>query len=531
MIRNSEFFIRIFAMIFPGLTSLFLILRAFIDGNTSDIRYASGVFIVFLLTLLFIRTPPSNNVKFVRKLSDLLCLTIPIILFLPFTVIVLIFGHLDRASFIFHLAFGTTGTPWGMFIPYIVTAFVFWFTIIACVYRMDRYLRRIPFFYVITGTVILALNPIFHDVIAKRGFAEMKSLSSYLKTVKHITSTNRPNIIIVYLEGLERTYGNQGVFPEAYKPIKNLSEQAIEFTQVHQITATGWSLAGIVATQCGVPLVVDAGNLFGHIDNKSPIVPSVTCLTDLTKDLGYRNIYISGTEIVGEQQSLYGFYNFFNAHGGSEFIDRSTMAKIHGKGIVEKDWEWDWGFRDDVVFEAALAEISGLVKTAKPFILSVATMDTHGPKAARGKPCLKEGDAVITDDISDAIDCTSRLAEKFVNQITDVTKGTNTKIIVVSDHLAHKNNAYEILNNNERRNTVLLLSDDGPIEISKSGSMIDIFPTLLDWVGWLETDAKSAGLGTSLLSDQKTLIEKVGVIELNSRLSVDFGLSNALWTK
>ena len=130
----------------------------------------------------------------------------------------------------------------------------------------------------------------------------------------------------------------------------------------------------------------------------------------------------------------------------------------------------------------------------------------------------------------DAVRCTSGLAAKFVAQLKEKTAGTNTKIVVMSDHLAHHNNVYDTLEKYERRNTVILLQDElPPTVIGRAGSMIDVFPTVLDWMGWLPADDSRAGLGVSLLRHNETLVERFGIEEVNKRLGVDIELAKTLW--
>lgn len=73
------------------------------------------------------------------------------------------------------------------------------------------------------------------------------------------------------------------------------------------------------------------------------------------------------------------------------------------------------------------------------------------------------------------------------------------------------------------------MSQDGQTgEIDKLGSMLDVFPTVLDWLGLLN-DVSGAGIGRSLLSDTPTLTEELGQQEIGTILSRDALLSAAIW--
>ena len=59
--------------------------------------------------------------------------------------------------------------------------------------------------------------------------------------------------------------------------------------------------------------------------------------------------------------------------------------------------------------------------------------------------------------------------------------------------------------------------------------MIDVYPTLLDWMGWLEDEEKRAGMGASLLSSDPTLVEELGLERVNRILKADAELARFLW--
>ena len=75
---------------------------------------------------------------------------------------------------------------------------------------------------------------------------------------------------------------------------------------------------------------------------------------------------------------------------------------------------------------------------------------------------------------------------------------------------------------------IFLQDDQPPAYINKKGSMLDVFPTVLDWIGWLPPKDPRAGLGVSLLRGGETLVESLGVDMVNQRLSVDIELSKTL---
>lgn len=86
---------RYLAIGFPGAFALFLILRAFVDGNTADMRYAFGMMILLGLSLCVPAVPATTETSLFRRVAMLLIVLVPILAIFPLTVVVLIFGKID----------------------------------------------------------------------------------------------------------------------------------------------------------------------------------------------------------------------------------------------------------------------------------------------------------------------------------------------------------------------------------------------------------------------------------------------------
>lgn len=536
IVERLRFSFRLFVILFPGLVALYLILRALWGGNTSDIRYGLGMTLILGISLMITgrRTPCERPVVFSK--SWLLWIG-AIALIVPINVVALIFGRLDMSAFVFHWFFGVEGAPWWETVPYILTVLVYWISLAVTFLRLAPWalsIRR-PHLWFALG--VLAMNPLIVDVLNNRGMALIQPRESYIgqlhraEIIERAGDLDNPNIIYVYLEGLERTYGETTAFGNVYAPIDRIAANSIEFSNIEQVVATGWSIAGMIATQCGVPLLVDSLQFVWDKTTDNLFVPGVICISDVTKSKGYQNVYLAGTEIVTDD-SFFGFGKFFETHGVEKLIDLSILVDEFSQSQRVDYGPDGWGYRDELVFERALQEVDSLLADGRPFLLTIATIDTHGPQAFRSDVCLEPGDPIETSNILDAVECTAALAERFIINLKAKTAGTNTRIVVMSDHLAHKNSAYGVLEQLERRNTVLLIGDrPSHLLVSKPGSMMDVYPTVLEWIGWLPPKKPWAGIGVSLLSNTNTLLQESGLIEFNNRLKADLDLTRALWDK
>ena len=70
---------------------------------------------------------------------------------------------------------------------------------------------------------------------------------------------NPRNLVILYLESLERTYMDEQRFPGLTPNLAQLEERAVTFTDLGQTDGATFTVGGMVATQCGVPLILTGG--------------------------------------------------------------------------------------------------------------------------------------------------------------------------------------------------------------------------------------------------------------------------------
>lgn len=67
--------------------------------------------------------------------------------------------------------------------------------------------------------------------------------------------SKQKNVVIVYLESVERSYGQIAEFKPYFSPIQKIADKSLELTNFVQTTGTGYTIAGVVSTQCGIPLL------------------------------------------------------------------------------------------------------------------------------------------------------------------------------------------------------------------------------------------------------------------------------------
>ena len=533
MLQKILMFAKFLVVVLPALLTLFLVLRAIFDANVSDYRYAFALLVIFALSLLVAPPREPDRARRRKRWGRLLVILLPVLALIPATFVVLVFGKMDMAAFVFHLVFGMDGTPMANFVPYGFTVLVYWLVFLASLFRAQYWLERVPLSTSAIALMLLAVNPVVWDLATHSLADTYRERPSFVSDFKHPElkkDAHTPNLVIIYLEGLERSYGAlPPALAEAYAPLEALALEGVSLTGVDQLHGTAWSLAGTVASRCGVPVLPNGLISARDYGDVKQIAPNLTCLDDILHAKGYDVSYISTTRIIGNKMGFYGFDNYFTTHGTHQIYDLGNI-EYEMSAVVAKSFANDWGLRDAHAFAKAEKLITAALDAKRPFAVTVATMDTHGPVALMSESCTGGIYKFKSPNIIDAVHCTARLTGAFVETVRKLTEGTDTRIVILSDHLAHHNNLYHLLEKGPRRNTAILLGGpETPRVIDTHAAMFDIFPTLLHWFGWLE--GNRAGIGVSLLGDAPTLVQTHGVDEVNARLKVDLALSRVIWSK
>lgn len=301
---------------------------------------------------------------------------------------------------------------------------------------------------------------------------------------------NKKNIILIYAESFERTYLNKDKFPGLVSNLVPIIDEGIDFTNVDN-DGGGWTIAGLVNSQCGLPLSLPSGqgNNMGSI---SQFMPDAYCLGDILKDNGYELKFIGGAK--------------------ADFAGKGTFIKQHGYTSVDRDYfekiippdnmnYSDWGVHDDHLLDYAYESFIELIKNKKPFVLSLLTLDTHHPWGHIPSRCINDkpyGDGTV--NILNAVQCSDKLLAEFISKIQSSEAYKDTIIILQSDHLAMSNDALSILNKDpkSRKNLFVVLGASlNKQKVDRPGLLIDVGATILSFLG----NSDGLGFGRSLLED------------------------------
>ncbi|MRX08408.1 sulfatase-like hydrolase/transferase [Pseudoduganella sp. FT25W] len=292
------------------------------------------------------------------------------------------------------------------------------------------------------------------------------------------------NLILIYVESLEQGYAERKVFGhDLLAPLTDL--HGASFSSYEQVPGTGWTIAAVVATQCGVPLervTLFDPNTQGQVINN--FMKNAVCLPDLLAEQGYRNVFMGGAST-----SFAGKDKFLNQHHYHEVYGREEWIK---SGVPESAMN-GWGLYDGDLFSRAKTKLRELSASKQKFNLTLLTVDTHEPEGHLSASCAQRGFA----GFAGVITCTAAEVADFVRYAKDNGYLEDTNIVILGDHLSRKNPLTEQLEALPDR-TIFnsFISAEAPAPNRKQLLHFDLMPTILEFTGFSLADGRM-GLGYS----------------------------------
>ena len=322
------------------------------------------------------------------------------------------------------------------------------------------------------------------------------------------------NLVYIYGESLERTYFDNDAFPDLAPELGALKNEGLDFSHTSQLPGTDYTIAGMVASQCGIPLFAPfEGNASASV---SSFFPQNICLGDILKNSGYANYFVQGANLRFAGKDV-----FLKSHG----FDHLYGAEELKSTVADPTYRNDWGFYDDTVLDAAWDKFEALSRAGERFSLFTLTVDTHHPDGFISRTCNRKAykfDGKVNQSFS-AVGCSQEHIAAFINKIKASPWFKNTVIVVSSDHLAMNNTAWKYLNQQDRSNLFFVIRGDQPQQdtLAVKRNSMDNGATVLDILG----GDNFIGLGRSSLSGQslsevflnmkeKTLAWKPDIIRL-----------------
>ncbi|MDU6924703.1 phosphatidylglycerol--membrane-oligosaccharide glycerophosphotransferase [Franconibacter helveticus] len=370
------------------------------------------------------------------------------------------------------------------------------FSLLAWVLRRRRHPHHL-------GYSLLALVLALASVDASPAFRQITELvksqtrdgdpdfATYYKEPNKTIPDPQLNLVYIYGESLERTYFDEQAFPQLAPELSALKNEGVDFSKTMQLPGTDYTIAGMVASQCGIPLFAPfEGNASASM---SSFFPQNICLGDILKNSGYENYFMQGANLRFAGKDV-----FLKSHGFDHLYGAEELKSV----VEDPAYRNDWGFYDDTVLDQVWKKYEALSSAGKRFSLFALTVDTHHPDGFVSRTCQRKSyafDGKPNQSFS-AVSCSQEHIAALINKIKASPYFKNTVIVVSSDHLAMNNTAYKYLSKQDRENLFFVLRGDKPQQdvVAVKRSTMDNGATVLDILG----GDNFIGLGRSSLSGQ-----------------------------
>lgn len=327
------------------------------------------------------------------------------------------------------------------------------------------------------------------------------------------------NLIYILCESMERSYSDPehgGGYKENLIPgLTALGIEGNDFSaDSKQLNGgyvagnTSWTIGGIVAQNMGIPLNIGSDDFNRNFEGDTSFLPYVTGLGDILKENGYNNYFMCGSD-----SAFGGRRNYFKQHGDYEIYDYFTA---HAEKIIPENHLVWWGYEDDYLFKYAQKKLLEISKQPEPFNFTVLTVDTHFEDGYLCPDCEDK----FGTQYENVIYCSDNKITEFVEWIKQQEFYKNTTVVIAGDHLSMDGQVKEQTPDGYDRRTyfTVLNGPEYDKKTSREFASIDIFPTLIESLG-ANIEGHRLGLGTSLYSDEPTLMEKLGPDRLSIQMS------------
>lgn len=252
---------------------------------------------------------------------------------------------------------------------------------------------------------------------------ERRSVAPYYVPPGLVSSPNKPkNLVVIYAESLENGFADPARFGQnLIAPLDAATPSWTRFDHLSQFPGGGWTMAGIIGTQCGVPYKArDLGSTAPPGANPR-YLSGLTCLGDVLSEQGYTNTFLGGADPTFAAKK-----DFLTAHGYGQVKGLSDWLN---EGVDPRE-VGSWGISDHELFRRAERTIAELRAAGRPFNLTMLTLDTHDPASV-----YPSCPARTSQTESSAMLCSMEAIAGFLDFLAKGGYLDDTVVVVTGDQL------------------------------------------------------------------------------------------------
>lgn len=335
-------------------------------------------------------------------------------------------------------------------------------------------------------------------VASARGRRVATWLDAAPRPPEAVHATPGKNLVIVYMESLERVYADNRVFPALTPNLDRWRSEGLDFPGFVSFSGATYTIAGLFASQCGSPYFAAPSRAFdtsGDDPNDTTFHPELTCLGDVLHAAGYRQAFMGGAPLSFANKGA-----FFRMHHFDEVLGQDELERRHGDRLPAPGW----GLYDSDLLRLAARKFDELAAAGRPFNLDVLTLDDHPPDGRPSPGCPSY--AASPNSMLQAVHCTDALVGKFLDAISRNPAWKDTIVVVMSDHLSMRNDAWPLYPAGYLRRPLLFVLNAGRGVRTARFYHMDIAPTVLDLMGVRDNATFLAGADRSAATAPGSLL-------------------------
>lgn len=343
--------------------------------------------------------------------------------------------------------------------------------------------HRLPLFLIIGGSLVLLTQLSFWSYLSSLQYSNFLA-ETYVTPTDVVAPKHKKNLVLIYAESLEQTYTDKSKFgANLVKSLEVPFPHTTNFETYKQTPGTGWTIAGILSTQCGIPLrPVSMWDSNRSTEQTKEFLKNAVCLGDILKEAGYTNIFLGGAGL-----DFAGKGKFLLTHGYDRIVGRSDWLERGEKNVD------GWGLYDDRLIANAKKEIDALERTGKPYNLTLLTLDTHGPDGRISPTCKNRGVKTYQDIVA----CTADIISTLLHHMKAQGYYKNTDIVIIGDHLSMQSPLNDLLEGDPGRSIYNRFYSNDPLLKNRNTVLhFDMMPSILYMLGFRFADSR-LGLGAS----------------------------------
>ena len=313
----------------------------------------------------------------------------------------------------------------------------------------------------------------------------------------------KQNLIVIYVESLEKQYRNDKYVNEILTPYLQ-KQKALSFDGFYQLPSIKYTLAGLLASQCGFKENYNLDNM----DSFYFFFPQLSCISDILAANGYKNFFYKSSDLKFANTIFFTQQHNFHVTKG---LDAWKKENPNNSLIFGNSW----GIRDSFLYEQIKKTIVKMQQINQPFSIFAVTVNTHGEENYIDPNC-----PINKFSLQNSIKCADFLLQDFIEWCKNQPFYNNMTLVIIGDHLAHGQKNHIYINAPKQRSIEnIFLNSQRQDKKKHQWTTFDLAPTIMEALGY---NMPSLGLGRSLFNTKQTLFEKYGskldtMIEQNSR--------------